>query len=33
MVGFDTSGVKLALLTLNSLIKKINPTDKGYEDW
>ena len=32
MAGSDTSGVKLALLTLNSLIKKINLTDKGYED-
>ena len=28
MAGFDTSAVKLALLTLNSLIKKINPRDK-----
>jgi hypothetical protein len=33
MAGFDTSSVKLALLTLTSIIKKINPREKGYEDW
>ena len=33
MAGFDISGVKHALLTLTSLITKINPRDKGYKDW
>jgi hypothetical protein len=33
MASFDTSGFKLALPTLTSIIKKINPTEKGYEDW
>ena len=33
MAGFHNSGVNLVLLTPTSLIKKINHTDKGYEDW